>query len=154
MELGVSSVLPPNGSVIAHRQGEIEKLKAERKQLPHHITLAELPANDHFKRLRSTQKYFVDTLKMIAYRAETAMASILREKLARTDDARALLRDVYATEVNLQPDLVANTLTVRLHHLATRAQDEVLRHLCAELTATETIFPGTNLRLVYELGSS
>jgi hypothetical protein len=101
MELGVSSVLPPNGSVIAHRQGEIEKLKAERKQLPHHITLAELPANDHFKRLRSTQKYFVDTLKMIAYRAETAMASILREKLARTDDARALLRDVYATEVNL-----------------------------------------------------
>jgi hypothetical protein len=32
---------------------------------------------------------------MIAYRAETAMASIVRESLslARTDDARSLLRD-------------------------------------------------------------
>jgi len=99
-------------------------------------------------------KYFVDTIKMIAYRAETAMTCILREKLARSDDARALLRDVYGTEADLQPDLAAQTLTVRIHHLATRAHDEALRHLCAELNATETVFPGTNLRLVYELGSS
>jgi hypothetical protein len=25
-----------------------------------------------------------------------------------------------------------------------------LRHLCAELTATETIYPGTELRLIFE----
>ena len=28
------------------------------------------------------------------------------------------------------------------------------QYLCDELTATETIFPGTDLRLVYKLGSS
>ena len=45
-------------------------------------------------------------------------------------------------------------LTVRLHHLATHCADETLRHLCAELNETETKFPGTNLRLVYDLVSS
>jgi hypothetical protein len=43
--------------------------------------------------------------------------------------------------------------TVRLHHLANRSSDVAVRHLCKELTATETVFPETNLRLIYELGS-
>ena len=30
---------------------------------------------------------------------------------------------------------------------------EVIRHLCTELNETETIFPGTKLRLVYKLVS-
>ncbi|MFA7059863.1 MAG: hypothetical protein WC156_03485 [Pedobacter sp.] len=29
-----------------------------------------------------------------------------------------------------------------------------VEHLCAELNDTETVYPGTNLRLVYELVSS
>ena len=139
---------------LALRQKKLDDLKSQRKQTPHHLTLDGLPEANRFKRLRSTRKYFLDTLKMIAYRAETAMTSILREQLARTDDARALLRDVYGTEADLKPDLAKKTLTVRLHHLATRAQDGALRHLCAELTATETIFPGTDLRVIYELGST
>ena len=91
---------------------------------------------------------------MIAYRAETSMASTIRETLKRSDDARALLRQIYHTEADLMPDLEAQTLTVRLHHLTQAAHDTAARHLCDELTATETIFPGTDLRLVYELGST
>ena len=83
------------------------------------------------------------------------MASILRDQLRRgDDDTRALLRQIYDTEVDLIPDLQANTLTVRLHHLTQAAHDQAVRHLCEELNATETIFPGTDLRLVYKLGSS
>jgi hypothetical protein len=139
---------------LANRQQNVDKLKSERKTTPRHLTMAQLPDLDRFKRLRGDCKYFVDTLKMIAYRAETAMASILREQLARTDDARSLLRDVYGTEADLQPDPTAQTLTVRLHHLASHAQDQALQHLCAELTATETTFPGTDLRVIYKLGSA
>ena len=91
---------------------------------------------------------------MIAYRAETAMAATVREKLARLDDARALLRQVYQTEADLIPDLNGKTLTVRLHHVTQSAHDTAVRYLCEELTATETIFPGTDLRLVYKLGSA
>ena len=35
---------------------------------------------------------------MISYRAETSMVGILREKMACTDDARALLRQISDTE--------------------------------------------------------
>jgi len=38
---------------------------------------------------------------MIAYRAETAMAQVLKEKMSRNDDARSLLRAIYRTEADL-----------------------------------------------------
>jgi hypothetical protein len=79
------------------------------------------------------------------------MAQMAREKMHRPDDARSLLRALYSTEADLLPDENAGTLTVRVHHQANRSSDEVIRHLCTELNHTETIFPGTNLRLVYEL---
>jgi hypothetical protein len=47
----------------------------------------------------------VDTIKMIAYRAETAMAQIVRQMMSRR------------TEVDLIPDQEAKTLTVRLQPL-------------------------------------
>ena len=100
------------------------------------------------------RKHFIDTIKLIAYRAETSMASLLRDKLNREDDTRALLRQIYETEIDLVPNLQTNTLTVRLHHLTQAAHDQAVRHLCEELNATETIFPGTDLKLVYKLGSS
>ena len=113
-----------------------------------------MPEADSFTILRTERKYFLDTIKMIAYRAETSMASTLRETLKRSDDARALLRQIYHTEADLMPDLQAKTLTVHLHHLTQATHDAAVRHLCEELTATETTFPGTDLRLVYKIGSS
>jgi hypothetical protein len=64
-----------------------------------------------------------------------------------------LLRQIYDTEVDLFPDAQNKTLTVRLHHLRQAAHDEAVRHLCDELNATETLIPGTDLRLIYKVGS-
>ena len=139
---------------IEQLQSALDQLKQRRKQAPRQIPVQDLPEPDRFTRLRTERKYFLDTVKMIAYRAETSMASTVREKLKRSDDARALLRQIYDTEVDLIPDLEAKTLTVRLHHLTQAAHDAAVRYLCAELTATETTFPGTDLRLVYKLGSA
>jgi hypothetical protein len=133
---------------------EIDELKKQRKETPHHIPVKDLPESERFSRLLTERKHFIDTIKLIAYRAETSMASLLRDKLSREEDTRALLRQIYETEVDLIPDLQSNTLTVRLHHLTQAAHDEAVRHLCNELDATETIFPGTELKLVYQLGSS
>lgn len=132
---------------------ELEQRKQQRQATAAHIPVKDLPEADRFTRLRKERKHFTDTIKMIAYRAETAMAAVVREKLTRSDDARALLRQIFSTEVDLLPDPQAKTLTVRLHHLTQGAHDAAVRHLCEELTATETIFPGTDLRLVYNLGS-
>ena len=138
---------------ITDLQRERDKLKAERKPLPKRVPIGDLPEPERFQRLLPERKHFLDTIKMIAYRAETAMVSVLRERLARDDDARALLRHIFRNEADLVPDPFAKTLTVRLHHLAQNAHDVAARHLCQQLNATETIFPGTDLRLVYEIGS-
>jgi hypothetical protein len=114
-----------------------------------------LPEEDRFTRLRTERKHFIDTLKMIAYRAESSMASLLREQLARgEDDARALLRQIFQTDADLSPDLTTGTLTVRLHHLTQTAHDQAIKKLLADLNATQTVFPGTNLTLIFKLGSA
>ena len=82
---------------------EIENLKQQRKQAPHHIPVQSLAEKDRFTRLRTERKHFVDTIKIIAYRAETSLASLLREHLVRSDDARALLCQIFQNEVDLLP---------------------------------------------------
>jgi hypothetical protein len=134
---------------------EIVDLKQKRKKTEHHIAVKSLPEEDRFTRLRTERKHFIDTLKMIAYRAETSMASLLREHMARGgDDARALLRQIFQTDADLTPNLAAKTLTVQLHHLTQAAHDHAIAQLLDDLNATETIFPGTNLTLIFKLGSA
>ncbi len=135
---------------LQEQEKKLEQLKVERKAAPRHVALKDLPAGERFGQLLTTKKHFVDTIKLIAYRAETALVALAREKLSRPDDARALIRQIFQGAVDLTPDHQTKTLTVRLHQLSSRIHDEVLEHLCAELTATETIYPGTELRLVFE----
>ena len=136
------------------QQNQVQAAKAARKAMPKHVKLAELPEAERFKQLSTQSKYLIDTIKMMAYRAETAMANLLRERLSRPDQARSLLQAPYQTEADLLPDYEAGTLTVRLHHLANASSGVAIQKLCNELNETETLFPRTNLRLILKLGSS
>ena len=138
---------------IEGQQSAIEELKVKRKATEHHLTFVELPEEEKFRQLRTHSKQLVDAIAMVAYRAETAMANILRPWIARPDEARTLLRTLYSTEADLIPDLKEQTLTVRLHHMAQKSSDLAIQKLCDELNETHTIFPRTNLRLVLKLGS-
>ena len=140
--------------VIEERQHQIKQLKDQRKAIDKHIEVKDLPEQDRFQRLRSEKKHFIDTIKLIAYRAETALVDLAREKIERLDDARSLIRQLFRTEIDLFPDRLHKTLTVRLHPMSTQAHDEIIRHICQELTSTETVFPGTDLCLIYELSGS
>ena len=90
---------------------------------------------------------------MVAYRAEIALATSLRQHMARTDDARALLREIFITSAELCPDETAGILTVNLHHLGNACSDQLAAKMAEELNATETIFPGTKLQMVFKLVS-
>jgi prepilin-type processing-associated H-X9-DG protein len=135
---------------ITQLQIEVDDLKLRRKATARHIAYSELPEAARFDRLSTQAKHLIDTIKMIAYRAETAMVQIVRQEMARPDDARSLLRAIYATEVDILPDPLAKALTIRLHSLASQSSDQAVHHLCDALNATETLFPGTDLRLIYE----
>jgi len=129
-------------------------LKTKRQEQSKHIKAGDLPLEERIDRLATQSKHFIDTIKMTAYRAESAMVNILREVMSRPEDARALLRAIYSNDADLIPDEHAKTLTIRLHHLANRNSDAAISHLCDELNSTETVFPNTDLRVIYELVSS
>ena len=133
-------------------QAQLIELKANRKATDRHIAVKDLPQDQRFTQLATHSKHLVDAIKMAAYRAETAMANFLRESLTRVDEARTLLRSIYATEADLLPDYQNKTLTVRLHHLANNRSDQSVALLCAELNQTETVFPRTELRMIFEIG--
>ena len=114
------------------------------------MTIKDLPEADQFSQLASDKKHLIDTIKMLAYRAETALVVLAREKLARSDEARSWVKGLFQSAVDLRPDQNAKTLTVRLHKQTTAAHDAMLKHVCAELNEAETLYPGTDLRLVFQ----
>jgi hypothetical protein len=132
-------------------ENELTEITIKLKTTPGHLAWDELPEADRFKRLAPSRKQLVDTIKMIAYRAETAMASIVREDLARTDDARSLLRDLFRSAADLLPDPEQGILRVQIHPMSNPRSNRAITHLLAHLNAAEFTYPATNLRLVYSI---
>ncbi len=133
---------------LEHELAEINDLL---KTTPNHLQWDQLPASEKFERLAPSRKQLVDTVKMVAYRAETAMASIVRESLARTDDARSLLRDLFRSQADLLPDVEQQVLRVHVHPMSNPRSNRAIAHLLDHLNAAEFTYPGTSLRLVYSL---
>ncbi len=138
---------------IQARELELETAKEQRKAIERHIPIGQLPEEERFKRLAIPRKHLIDTIKMVAYRAETAMANVLLDSTIRTDERRTFLRSIYQTEADILPDYNSKTLTIKLHHLANHSSDKSLEHLCEELNETKTLFPGTPLQLIYKVGA-
>lgn len=136
---------------IQRLEHEIQEVKNTLAQTPKHIDWSQLPAEEKFERLAPSRKRLLDTVKLIAYRSETSMVSIVREKLARSDDARALIRDLCQSEADLLPDIEAGILHVRVHHMANARYNRAIDHLLSQLNDAELNYPGTNLRLVYSM---
>jgi hypothetical protein len=138
---------------ISTEEKVIDELKKQKKAAPKHITIAQLADNEKFSQLATEKKHFIDTIKMIAYRAETAMANIIRPHMARKDEARSVVRQILNTESNLIPDEQNKRLTVELHNLTNEYADELAYIICQELNQAEVKFPGTDMEIFYKLVS-
>ncbi len=136
---------------IEQLEHELAEVKAKMKETSKHVEWDKLPEEDKFSRLAPSRKQLVDTVKMVAYRAETAMTVIVREYLKREDDARSLLRELFRSEADLVPDTESGVLCVRIHGLANPRSNRAIAHLLDHLNAAEFTYPGTKMRLAYSL---
>jgi hypothetical protein len=136
-------------AALEQKQAQLTDLKTQRKALPKHIELKDLPASERVAQLRSGRKHFIDTIKLVAYRAETALVELARETLRRSDDARSFVRGLMQTTINLRPHPERAELRIELHGQTNPIHDEVVAKMCEELNATETCYPGTSLRLKF-----
>lgn len=132
------------------KQVEDLKLK-ERKQLKYYITIADMEPGEKYNKLTTEKKLFTETIKMIAYRAETAIINILSCDYKKTkDEGRMLVKQIMNTDADIIPDYKNDTLTIKLHSLSTPRDNKIAKKLCDFLNETETIYPGTNLQIIYK----
>ena len=139
---------------IQQLEHELETLKEQKQSTPSHLNWEELPDDQKCQRLAPSRKRLLDTVKLIAYRAETALARIVREHMTHEDEARALLRELFRADADLEPDPTAHTLTIRVHSFATPRSNRTIQHLLDCLNETEFTYPGTTLQLRYTLAAS
>lgn len=132
-------------------QLELDRLRCERRQTPRKVKLDELPEDQRPTQLMPLNKKLTDTVKMIAYRAETALVAILRRHLEKEEEARALIRHLFVSSADIEPNDAARTLTIRVHRMACPAHDKAIAALLEELTKQEFIHPETGAKIIYVL---
>ncbi len=132
-------------------ENELKELKEKRSAVSKHLDFQDLPEDAKFEKLKSSSRLLLNTIKMIDYRAETAMSMILKEFLHRDQDARPIVRELFKTEADIAPDLEAKILNVRVHRMTTLRNDNAVKKLFEKLNETETFFPGTDMKLQYYL---
>ena len=130
---------------------ELDQLTQQRADSLTHVRAGDLLEQDKLHALPVGGRLFLDLVRMIAYRAETRMMVPVITTQGKKPNARRLLRALLTSDANIIPLPANGILRIQLLGLGSDACDRMLAPLVEELNATRTIYPGTDLRLVYEL---
>ena len=127
-------------------QAALDELKARSKTIPAKVALGEVRPGA--MRLDDERKRLHDAVRMATWNAEHALAAALGAHYARAEDeAHSLLAEAFSASADLE--VIDDELHVRLEPLSAPRRSRAIAALCAELNATETTYPKTELRLVY-----
>jgi hypothetical protein len=122
-----------------------------RSKLPRKIKLEQMPGQARYNKLKTESKLLMNVIKMICYRAESAVASWIAPFLGKPlEEKRMVVKQIISANADIIPNHEDNTLTVALHSMSAHRFNKAAAELATLLNETETIFPGTNLRLVYK----
>lgn len=139
------------GGRIRELRAHCEQLKARKSEMPKRVAVSELDDEDSLMQLDPETKHLTDTIKMVVYRAETALFNLLGPAYARTEEeGRALVRNILRMPADIVPDEVAGVLMVRLHGLANPRSNAAVARLCEQLNEARVKYPGTSLVVQYE----
>lgn len=110
---------------------------------------------NRYNKLDLESKLFQNIIKMICYRAETNFAILLSANYKKkTSEMRALTKSLINTKSNIILNETDKTLTIELYSLANNRDNTAAKRICKILNDSETVFPGTNLRLFYKIATA
>ena len=136
---------------IENYERQLVEMKAKLKETPKHISWSELKEDDKFQRLLPGRKRLLDTVRMVAYRAETTMASLLVGPTVDFAAARSLLQDLFVMEADILPDPENKILHVRIHGASTPSANRSIDQLLKKLNEAQIEYPGTDMHIQYKL---
>ena len=97
-------------------------------------------------KLATERKHLTDIIKMVAYQAESDLLTLLRPHYARAEqEGRTLLHELFAAAGDIP--VSDRELSITLAPLSSPHRTRAAQALCDILDQTETIFPGSRLRM-------
>jgi len=133
---------------LGRARAALDQALAAQRAVPARVSLGAL--HDDAMRLDSERKRLHDAIRMATYNATSALARLIAPHYRRAEDeARMVLREAFCSPADLQ--VVGDELHVRINALSAARRSRAIAGLCEELNATETLYPGTKLRLVYSV---
>jgi prepilin-type processing-associated H-X9-DG protein len=127
----------------------IEQLEKRRATVPRRVPVQSILEAPVVK-LAPERKHLTNLIKMLAYQAESDLLRLVAPHYRRADDeGRTLLQAALASAADLEvtPAELRVTLAAQSSPHRTRA----IAALCQELNRTNTLFPGSSLRLHYAI---
>lgn len=145
-ESGSATVDPAVTDAVQATRAALAAAQAAAAATPARVPLAEVDPDARL--LDEERKLVTHAVRIAAYNTESTLARLLRPHYARADDeARALLREAFTLSGDLE--VTGGQLHVRLDPASAPRRSRALAALAADLTATETLYPGTQFKLVY-----
>jgi hypothetical protein len=137
------------GKQIRDTKKKLDTLIARRKALPKRIEVGDLGEAAVIK-LATERKHLTNIIKMVAYQAESDLLTMLRPHYARAEqEGRTLLHELFAAAGDIS--ITRDELRITLAPLSSPHRTQTVHELCEPLNNTETRFPGTNLRLHFDV---
>jgi len=126
-----------------------ERLKKKRDVLPRRVPLAQANRGE-VVRLATERKHLTNLLKMVAYQAESDLVHLIEPSYRRAqEEGRTLIQSMLASEADLR--VTDTELIVLVRPLSSAHRTLVLDTLCQKLNEVPAIFPGTKLRLRFDV---
>ena len=142
-------------SKISLLKDEKQKLVAKRNEQSYKIEVQNMPEDEKYTKLDMEGKLFQNNIKMICYRAETIVKILINGEIyTKQDEIRSLVKSIIMTKGDIVPDYQQKTLTIKLYTQSNPRNNRAMENLCETLTESQTIYPGTDLRLIYEIATN
>lgn len=129
----------------------ITALEQKREAIPARIPVEDVVKKEVIK-LNPERKLLTNLVKMVAYQAESDLYHLVAPHYKRaTDEGRTLIQSALAAPADIEA--TANELRVTIAALSSSHRTRALACLCQELNRIPTLFPGSNLRLLFSVAS-
>ena len=133
---------------------DLSGLIDRRKETKYKIPLREMPENHRYTKLHQESKYLMNIIKMICYRAETALANKLAPHFSRADDEiRSLVKAITHLSIDMIPDQEHSMLNITLYPLSNIKSQNALANILEEVNASNTVYPGTMLIMNFKIAT-
>lgn len=137
------------GKQLRAARERLNQLIDKRRNVPSRVEIKDLSEQAVVK-LATERKHLTDMIKMLAYQAESDLLNLLRPHYPRAQqEGRTLLHELFGLAGDIK--VTDRELQITLAPLSSPHRTRAVRSLCQLLDQTATVFPGSRLRLRFDV---